>query len=373
MKISTVTSIDRVQDFCKENFHDNNPFISYDFFKLLERSECTNLVTGWIPQHIILEEEKKIIGFIPNFKKLNSNGEYVFDHIFANAYHQLGLNYYPKFLSAIPFTPVNKQGFIYGKKNFNKKKIYQEITNLLKIEKVSSFHINFIGKSTSEFLQEIGFSQRIGIQYYWRNNSYENFESFLLNLKTKKRKNILKERNFLKLNKIKIIIKQGDQIKKEDIESFYKCYSNTIDKKWSIQYLKISLFFFLLESSIKKNMILIQAYEDKKFIGCSLHFLGNNILYGRYWGCLKEIPFLHFELCYYSAIDFAIKHKIKKIEAGAQGEHKISRGYIPELTYSNHWFNNKKLKEPINNFLENERDKTLDTLNFLKKYSPFKG
>ena len=139
MKISTVTSIDRVQDFCKENFHDNNPFISYDFFKLLERSECTNLVTGWIPQHIILEEEK-IIGFIPNFKKLNSNGEYVFDHIFANAYHQLGLNYYPKFLSAIPFTPVNKQGFIYGKKNFNKKNISRN-NKLIKNRK--SFFISY--------------------------------------------------------------------------------------------------------------------------------------------------------------------------------------------------------------------------------------
>ena len=371
MKISTISSITKSENFCKQFFNDISPFISFDFFEKLELSASTNLNSGWIPEHLILEEKNKIVGFIPNFRKLNSNGEYVFDHIFANAYNHIGQKYYPKYLSAIPFTPVTKQRFIYGEKNMDKL-LYQDLINFFKKKNVSSFHVNFLQKKSSEVLKKYGFTQRVGIQYYWRNKSYTSFDCFLNNLKSKKKKNIIKERKFLKSNNVNIKLKQGDKITKKDITLLYNCYLNTINKKWSIPYIKLPLFFLLLDTSIKEKMIVIQAYNGKEFLGCSLHFVGKDTLYGRYWGCLTKLPFLHFELCYYSAIEFAIENKIKKIEAGAQGEHKIPRGYVPELTYSNHWFSNDDLRVLIDKFLIDEKGKVIDTLNFLKKYIPFK-
>ena len=163
------------------------------------------------------------------------------------------------------------------------------------------------------------------------------------------------------------------QITSKDIELFYKCYSNTIKKKWSIHYLNQLFFEKLVESNLKNQMVIIQAFKEDIFLGCSLHFIGDNTLYGRYWGALQEVPFLHFELCYYQAIEFAIQNKLSKVEAGAQGEHKISRGYIPELTYSNHWFGSQELKESINIFFFEEGKKVKETIEYLKKLSPFKN
>ena len=372
MKISTISTIENNKSFCKKFFTDSSPFISYDFFKYLEKTGCTNIYSGWEPEHIIIKNNTEDIGFIPNFKKQNSNGEYIFDHVFANAYHQVGENYYPKYLSAIPFTPVPKEKIFYGEKKIN----ISQLTKLIKkhcIEKkISSFHFNFIDKKNSELLNKESFYQRLGIQYYWYNKSYENFSCFLDKLKTKKRKNIIKEREYLKKNNINIIVKKGDEIRSEDINLFFKCYLNTINKKWSIAYLKHSFFDQILNSIIKQKIVLIQAFEKNIFVGCSLHFIGEKNFYGRYWGCLKEIPFLHFELCYYSAIDFAIENKLKKVEAGAQGEHKIARGYEPKLTYSNHWFGHSKLSPHIKEFLIEEKKRVKDTLAHLNQFMPFK-
>lgn len=373
MNLNTVPSIEEIKKFCTANFIDESPFIDFDFFKKLETTKCTTLETGWIPEHIIIKEKTKLKGIIPNYRKLNSNGEYVFDHIFANAYNQLGIKYFPKFLSAIPFTPVNRNKFYYGSEEFDLEVLSKSIIDLLLKKKIPSFHINFLEKNISNKLKEYNFIQRLGIQYYWYNNSYKSFECFLSSLKRKKRKNIIKEREFLKNQKISFVIKESDQITFEDIDYFYKCYSNTINKKWSIHYLNNLFFRELLKSDCKKKIIIIQAFQKSKFVGCSLHFKSINTLYGRYWGALKHIPFLHFELCYYQAIEFAIKNKLRKVEAGAQGEHKISRGYLPELTYSNHWFDNPKLKNAISEYMIDEGKKIFETINFLKTYSPFKS
>ncbi|MAI30016.1 MAG: hypothetical protein CBC84_002715 [Pelagibacteraceae bacterium TMED124] len=372
MKISTISSIEDSKTFCEKFFEDSSPFISFEFFKCLERTGCTNFDTGWEPEHLIIENNRKSIGFIPNFRKQNSNGEYIFDHVFANAHHQIGTNYYPKYLSAIPFTPVTKNKIIYSEKEIDTKQLSEVLKKYCTEKKISSFHFNFIDKKKSELLDTHGFYQRTGIQYYWYNRNYENFSCFLKNLKTKKRKNIVKERENLKKNDINLVIKRGDEICIEDINLFFECYLNTIDKKWSIAYLKHSFFDQLLRSTVKQKIVLIQAFQKNKFVGCSLHFIGEKTLYGRYWGCLKEIPFLHFELCYYSAIEFAIKNNLKKVEAGAQGEHKIARGYEPTLTYSNHWFGNTKLNPLIKSFLVEEKKKVKDTINYLNKFLPFK-
>ena len=372
MHLSTVKSIEEIKKFCKTNLNDSSPFIDYEFYKKLETSKCTSMETGWVPEHMVIKRQNELVGVIPNYKKFNSNGEYVFDHIFVNAYNQLGLKYFPKYLSATPFTPVKRKNFFYSNKKIELNTLSELIIDFLLQKKIPSFHINFIEKNISDKLRESGFSQRLGIQYYWYNNFYKTFDCFLSSLKRKKRKNIIKEREFLKKQKISFFIKESSEITLEDIDYFYQCYSNTIKKKWAIHYLNIQFFNELFKTDYKKKMVLIQAYNESKFIGCSLHFKSDKAFYGRYWGTLYEIPYLHFELCYYQAIEFAIKNKLYKVEAGAQGEHKIARGYLPELTYSNHWFGNHELSEAITNYLDDEGKKIIENINMLNTFSPFK-
>lgn len=371
MILESISSIENAEDFCKENFFDSSPFLKYSFFKLLEDSNCTDSRSGWIPQHIIIKEKNQIIGFIPNFKKLNSFGEYIFDHMFEHAYYQVGSDYFPKFLSGIPFTPVNRMKFIYSKNILEIENVAESLKIFVRKKKISSFHANFISKNVSKELEQSDFFKRIGIQYHWENKSFRDFQDFLDSMKSRKKKNIQKERNFLKDKKIEFVHKQGDMITEKDITNLYKCYINTIDKKWSRPYLNLDFFKRLINSSSISNILLISAYKKDNLLGSSLHFIGDDTLYGRYWGCLENIAYLHFELCYYQAIDYAIKKKISKIEAGAQGEHKISRGYLPCLTYSNHWFDNEKLRKPIKDFLQKENQKVLEASRYLDSYSPF--
>jgi len=372
MRITTASSISELKSFCKDHLTDNSPFMDYNFFYSLEKSLCTSKNTGWIPEHLLIKKNNVLIGFIPNFKKLNSNGEYVFDQIWENAHYQIGLEYFPKFLSASPFTPVNREKFIYKKEKFSDHDFFLNLISFLKKENISSFHINFIDKKVSNFLEKNGFIQRVGIQYHWKNKNYKSFDDFLANLRSRKKKNILKERKFLVNQKIKFKIKYGNEIIKKDIKLFFECYKNTIRKKYSYQYLNLNFFYNLFDSDLRKKIILIIASDNRDhFIGCSLHFIGNKTLYGRYWGCLKKIPYLHFELCYYQAIEFAIKKKIEKIESGAQGEHKISRGYYPTTIYSNHWIKNELLNEGIKKFLNIEKKKVNETIRYLEKFVPF--
>lgn len=371
MHLESIPSIEVAKAFCTENFIDSSPFLDYSFFKLLEESQCTTKRTGWIPNHIVIKEKKSVIGFIPNFKKLNSYGEYIFDHVFENAHYQIGSDYFPKYLSGIPFTPVTRLKFIYSKQKIDNDHVTKLLVKFLEDSKVSSFHANFIDSNVSNNLEKYQFVKRIGIQYHWTNDDFLNFNDFLDSMKSRKKKSILKERNFLKEQNIDFIIKEGENINEDDIDGLYGCYLKTIEKKWSRPYLNLNFFKGLIKTQTKSKIILVSAFQDKKLLGCSIHFLGNDTLYGRYWGCLKEVPYLHFELCYYQAIEYAIKKKIKRIEAGAQGEHKISRGYLPNLIFSNHWFNNKVLEKPIKDFIRNENEKVIEAAEYLKKYSPF--
>jgi len=371
MKIELISSIKNAEYFCKENFSDNSPFLEYSFFKLLEDSKCTNENSGWIPQHFIFKEDNEIVAFVPNFKKLNSNGEYIFDHMFENAYYQIGSNYFPKYLSGIPFTPVTRLKFIYSKNSVDQDKIIDLILKVIKEKNISSFHANFIDSKTSKKLEKYKFLKRIGIQYHWVNNSFSNFDDFLNSMKSRKKKTIIKERKFLKDHGVSFLNKEGDKIDERDIKNLYSCYLNTIERKWSRPYLNFDFFKGLISTKNEKKILLISAYKNERLLGCSVHFVGNDILYGRYWGCTENVPYLHFELCYYQAIEYAIKNKLKKVEAGAQGEHKISRGYLPNLTYSNHWFNNEELSKPIQDFLTKENKKTIEVADYLSKFSPF--
>ena len=243
----------------------------------------------------------------------------------------------------------------------------------IKKQDISSFHINFVEKEQSDLLNNDNFFQRTGIQYHWKNNNYDNFNEFLLTLKNKKKKNILKERNFLKNEGLTFHRLRGKEILKEDWEFFYNCYTSTIEKKWSYKYLNFDFFLKILNSKINERILLILAKNKEGVrIACSLSFVGNDNLFGRYWGCIKEISYLHFEVCYYQSIEFAINNKLSKIEAGAQGEHKISRGYIPTLTYSNHWIKDNQMSMAIDEYLRAESKIIDQNYQILKKSIPYK-
>ena len=375
LEVSFLESINQIsyKDWTS-TINSNEPFFDYEFFYALEKSKCTSSDNGWKPKHLLFKRNKKILGIIPNFEKNNSNGEYVFDHSWANAYFSLGVNYYPKFLSAIPFTPINGNRYFFS--DINDSSISKNINLLLGfLEKqpISSFHLNFIDKKQSEILNKNGFLTRHGIQYHWYNKNYKTFEDFLYNLKGRKKKNIIKERSSLKELGIKYEIKMGSEISSEDINFFYKCYTETVQKKWAQKYLNFDFFKLLLKSNLKNTIVLFIAKDkDNNYLACALNFKGTNKLYGRYWGCVREVPFLHFELCYYQSIEYAIKNKIEIIESGAQGEHKIARGYEPTITYSNHWIKNTRINEAVINFLKQETLIVMENFKILKQYVPFK-
>ena len=375
LEVNSVNSISKIPKETWENIVDiDNPFFAYDFLLSLEKSGCTNLDTGWVPNHLIVERKGAIIAIIPNFIKYHSAGEYVFDQNWANAFINLGLNYYPKFLSAVPFTPINGDRIFYNKPLEDIDDFFEILIKFLKKQNISSHHFNFISKSQSDIMEKSGFLTRLGLQYHWYNDNYINFDDYLDSFKLKKKKNVLKERKYVSDQGIFFKIKKGNSIKIEDLHFFFKCYKNTIEKKWANQYLNFDFFKYLLQSPVKDKMVLFIAYEKQdEQIASALNFSSKDALYGRYWGCIKEIKNLHFELCYYQSIEFAIKNNLKLIESGAQGEHKIPRGYEPTVTLSNHWIKNEKISEALRKVLEYENKNVVDTIEYLKKLLPFKN
>ena len=354
---------------------DDHPFIQYEFLNALEKSGSATIKTGWQPHHYIEKEKEDIIAICPLYIKSHSFGEYIFDHSWADAYHRYGLNYYPKLQSAIPFTPVTGDRIIINKKIKNikekEKKIIKNIISEAKRINVSSLHFNFI-KNPSRWKNNKDIMLRSGIQFHWKNNNYKNFDEFLKTLSSRKRKIIKKERLCISNNDLRVELLNGDLIKEEHIQFFYDCYLDTTGRKWGSTYLSKNFFYDLL-LNFKDKILLIMAFHDNKKIASAINFLSKTHLYGRLWGAKYEIPFLHFELCYYQAIDYAINNKIKIVEAGAQGEHKLQRGYEATKTWSAHWIKDKEFSAAIENFLnkeseliDNERDK-LDVL------SPYKN
>ena len=354
----------------------DHPFTRFEFLSALENSQSANIKSGWSPCHYIEKNEnKKIIAICPLYIKTHSFGEYIFDHTWADAYHRHGLNYYPKLQSSIPFTPVTGERIIISDiiKNKNDKKIeiIDRIINKAIEINVSSVHFNFINDSDKIKKLNKNLLLRKGIQFHWKNNNYKNFEDFLNTLSSRKRKVIKKERLCLKDNNLKVEKLTGNQIKKIHWDFFFECYTNTTGRKWGSKYLTKD-FFYDIGKNFSNKILLFVAYNDKKMVASAINFLSSNHLYGRLWGSLYDIPYLHFELCYYQAIDYAIKNNIKVVEAGAQGEHKIQRGYMPENTWSLHWIKDQKFSGAINQFLDEEIKLINKHKKNLKEFSPFK-
>ena len=366
--VSSLAEIDR-SDWDLLN-RSNHPFTSYDFLNSLEISESVSPKTGWNPQHIIVKNDKgNIVGASPNYLKMHSYGEYIFDHAWANAFENAGGQYYPKLLSAIPFTPATGPRVLIDPKNPDSDKIFELIINMFEIivnnNNLSSAHLNFITDKLNKKLKNEKWIKRKGLQFHWHNRDYNSFDDFLSKLKSSKRKAIRKERRTIMNNNLVIQKVTGNELNNEIWDSFYNFYLNTIDKKWGGAYLTKN-FFYLINKTMKNKILLIIAKQNNKIVAGALNFIGSNTLYGRNWGSIVDIPFLHFELCYYQAIEYAIDNNIKTVEAGAQGHHKIQRGYVAESTYSRHLIQNESFAKAVRNFVEleaKEIDKQIQLIN----------
>ncbi len=335
-----------------------DPFVTHAFLSALEASGSVAPDTGWLPQHLLLGGAgSKPIAAMPCYLKSHSMGEFVFDHGWAEAYERAGMDYYPKLLAAVPVTPVPGKRFLTGSAS-DAVSLQTTLTaaaiELTRRHKASSLHVTFLEPEQSDRAGADGLLQRHGHQYHWTNVGYGAFDDFLATLTSRKRKNLKRERRDALATGISIDWLTGAEITEAHWDAFFDFYTDTGNRKWGSPYLN-RRFFSLLGAAQAKDCLLVLAKRDGRYIAGALNMIGGEALYGRYWGCLEQHPFLHFEVCYYQAIDFAIARKLKRVEAGAGGEHKLVRGYEPMNTYSAHWIADPRFRKAIADFLVRER------------------
>jgi uncharacterized protein len=356
----------------------DNPFLSHAFLDALEESGSATAETGWLPQHLALEDAGgQILGVAPLYLKGHSYGEYVFDHGWADAYERAGGRYYPKLQCAVPFTPVTGPRLLVhpalGKEGGEAvaDALISGMLELARRHKVSSLHVTFPTRGEWERFGEAGFLQRMGQQFHWENQGYSSFDDFLAALSSRKRKTIRKEREAALAGGIAIHTLTGAAIEKRHWDAFFRFYIATSDRKWGSPYLTRE-FFDLIGARMADRIVLMMAEKNGRPIAGALNLRGGDTLYGRNWGCAGDFPFLHFEACYYRAIDFAIAHGLRRVEAGAQGQHKIQRGYLPSPTHSVHWIRDPGFKRAVADFLARERRAVSHEMDELAELSPFR-
>jgi len=353
----------------------DEPFARHAFLSALEESTCVHPQNGWLPQHLVLRgEDGSVRGCAPLYLKSHSYGEYVFDWSWADAYERAGGRYYPKLLSAIPFTPVNGHRLLmHPDANMqDRQKLLAHMIEHAQELGVSSLHINFARKDEWQDMQAKGMLGRIGHQYHWTNHDYNDFDDFLSRLSSRKRKAIRKERKSITESDIQIHVLNGSDIEEHHWDAFYDFYMDTSGRKWGHPYLNRD-FFGLIGQKMADTIVLVLAVQGERIVAGALNLKGSETLYGRYWGCLEDYRFLHFEACYYQAIDYAIAHKLKRVEAGAQGQHKIQRGYLPVETYSAHWLRDAGFKRAVQDFLDHDKQVNALEMRELAKLSPYKN
>ncbi|MBN3867171.1 GNAT family N-acetyltransferase [Gluconobacter kondonii] len=337
----------------------DNPFVSFGFLSALEDSGSVADRSGWLVRHAALRApDGTIAALAPLYGKSHSWGEYVFDQSWARAYEAAGGRYYPKFVCAVPFSPVPGPRLLLRPDLPDPQAVAQALAAAL-IQAtaqlgLSSLHANFCDAASLEAFTEAGYLPRTGLQYHWQNNGYTTFDDFLAALSSRKRKSIRKERNAAQSCGLTFSTLRGNDITPEDWKAFYRFYQSTIDRKWGSAYLT-ERFFPMLSERLGNRVVLMMAYHDGNAVAGALNLMGADALFGRNWGCEGDWPFLHFELCYYRAIAFAIEHGLSRVEAGAQGEHKIQRGYLPSFTHSAHAILDPGLRQAVAAFVEEER------------------
>lgn len=347
-----------------------NPFISFDFLSSLEDSGSVGPGTGWAPIHLVIEQTGRALGAAPLYVKGHSQGEYVFDHHWADAFERAGGRYYPKLLCAAPFTPVPGPRLLAGDRT-GKRALGAGLIEACKQLELSSAHVNFATEDDDSLLQDLGFLPRRGVQYHWFNRGYETFEGFLAALSSRKRKAIRRERQAVADSGLLIRRVAGTEITETHWDAFWAFYQDTGSRKWGRPYLTRT-FFSLIGERMADRILLVLAYNGGRAVAGALNLIGGDALYGRYWGCTEDHPFLHFELCYYQAIDYAIEYGLARVEAGAQGEHKIARGYEPVETRSAHWIADPGLRSAVARYLAAERANNAEEIRLLSDYKPFR-
>jgi uncharacterized protein len=353
----------------------NNPFICHAFLKALEESGSATRKTGWLARHLLLEDDKgELVGCMPCYLKSHSLGEYVFDHGWADAYARAGGSYYPKLQASIPFTPVaGKRLLVRPGADAAKREaiLLQAAVELTERLDVSSVHITFLTRAEWELAGELGFLQRTDQQFHWQNESYQSFGDFLAALSSRKRKALRKERREALVDGIEIEWVTGRDLTEAHWDAFFAFYMDTGSRKWGSPYLTRKCFS-LLGETMADQVLLILAKRGGRYVAGALNFIGSDALYGRYWGGIEEHPYLHFEVCYYHAIEFAIAHKLARVEAGAQGAHKLARGYLPVETYSAHYIADPGLRRAVADYLKRERLAVAREIALLSEDSPYR-
>jgi len=351
----------------------DNPFVSHAFLSALEDSGSANTRTGWMPQHAVLRDGNGgVVAAMPMYAKSHSYGEYVFDHGWAHALERVGISYYPKLQVAVPFSPVPGPRLLRRPgTGVPVSVLANALEQACESHKLSSVHVTFCSEDEWKDLGEAGWLCRMGMQFHWENAGYASFDEFLGALSSRKRKVLRRERRDANAAGLTFHALSGPDITESHWDAFYRFYQSTVDRKWGSAYLTRK-FFSLLGERLGRRVVLMYAENNGVPVAGALNLAGSEALYGRNWGCRGDWPFLHFELCYYRAIDWAIAHGLQRVEAGAQGRHKIQRGYLPKPTYSAHWIAHAGLRRAVGNFLEEEREGIRADMRSLAEESPFR-
>lgn len=352
--------------------HDN-PFVSYGFLSAVEDSGSAGPRTGWLPQHAALREAGgRVVAVAPMYAKAHSYGEYVFDHAWAHAFERAGGSYYPKLQVAVPFSPVPGPRLLTRPgSGVPAEAMGHALAQACGELGLSSVHATFCTESEQTALTRAGWLPRIGTQFHWHNAGYAGFDDFLGALASRKRKAIRRERRDAQSGDLRFVTLRGPEITNRHWAAFYRFYTSTVDRKWGSAYLT-SRFFPMMSERLGEAVVLMLAMHGDTPIAGALNLMGSDALFGRNWGCSRDYPFLHFELCYYQAIDFAIAHGLSRVEAGAQGEHKIQRGYLPAATFSAHWISHRGLRDAIGEFLDRERPAMRSEMEALAETGPYR-
>ena len=377
MEFEVCQSIGQVpQDQWNALVKGNNPFLKHQFLLALERHDCASPRYGWHPRHILGWQDGQLVVACPLYAKENSYGEFVFDHSWADAYQRNGMRYYPKLISAIPYTPATGERIlIHPKLEQDREEITNQIITqaerLALEEGYSSIHWLFVSEPELQVFETLGLSKRLGVQFHWYNRDYADFDDYLSQLNNKRRKNIRRERKSVTDQDLHIRVIHGDEVTAKEWQFFTSFYNKTFEERYSLPTLNLG-FFQEVGQTLGRQVILVLAYDQNECVAGALMYRSDDTLYGRHWGCERDYDSLHFEVCYYQGIEYCIRNGLRHFEPGAQGEHKIWRGFLPTLTYSTHSIMHPGFAEAINDFLDREGPAVLDYKHSLDQSSPYK-
>ena len=354
---------------------DGNPFLRHEFLTALEHHQCVGPSYGWLPQHVLVHDDRRrLIGATPFYIKDNSYGEFVFDWSWAEAYQQAGLPYYPKGVISVPYTPATGPRLLVAggdAAQATRRVLLQTLIEVAQSRRLSSLHCLFTNPDDTAFLADQGLLLRLGCQFHWENPGYRDFDDFLETLNTRKRKKLRRERRRVQEDGIEIRVVHGDEADEEQWRMAHHFYRSTFEKKWGVPTLNLG-FFQELAHTMGRQIVLVFAYHRDQLVAGAINLRGGDTLYGRHWGCTASFHSLHFEICYYQGIAYCIDNGLRCFEPGAQGEHKISRGFLPTPTWSAHWIADDRFREAIADFLQRETRAMRDYIATLQESSPFR-